>query len=787
MATPNVPASLAARGRSFIDMPPMPTRRSRLERARLVLLAVWGLATPLPLLAAPTTSVPETPPIVGTVRDSSGIALPNVTVIVTGINRSATTNGQGAFVFRGLPAGRHHLTTLFLGFAPGHADVVVPANGDTVRVAIVLHATVLQLGGVQVTATPVGTDPRSVTQSTTDLAGQALARAVGPTIAQTLEGEPGVAMRFNGPAANAPVIRGLQGERILILQDGDRAGDLSGSAPDHGVSIDPLTAQRIEVVRGPASLLYGNSALGGVVNVISNEIPSVIPSHRDGYVASTLESVTPGGALSAGVSIPLSATTAFVARGGARRAEDLRMGGGLTLDNSYARNAYGSAGLAVAGSRGNGGVITRTYGFNYGLPSADGEGAHIEGRRSELVARAELGSPVNHIQGVRLNATAQWYGHDEVASSGSVNTSFTLHTQTADALARTQLGQVNGAFGASMLLKQYAAAGEEALVPAANSSGVGAFFFEEIPLRPSADPDALVPRLQLGGRFDSYHITSQDSDDPKFGPGIQRTFQQGSGSIGLSVPVGERLSFAMSGARAFRAPTVEELFSNAFHEAAGTFDRGNPALHEEVNTGVDGILRLHTRRVNGQVSVFASRISNYITPNIVSDTTIDGEDGPESVPLNRFSQGNARMRGLEGRLEMEVAPRVVVGAMGDMVRGTLTTTDEPLPYMPAARLGALARWDPGAWSLGAEMRHGFAQDRVPPAVSDEDPSGLATEAYTVVNLNASLSRTLGSHVHMLTLRVDNAGNAQYRDATSRIKTFAFNPGRNVSLVYRVLF
>jgi iron complex outermembrane receptor protein len=132
-------------------------------------------------------------------------------------------------------------------------------------------------------------------------------------------------------------------------------------------------------------------------------------------------------------------------------------------------------------------------------------------------------------------------------------------------------------------------------------------------------------------------------------------------------------------------------------------------------------------------------------------------------------------------------PHFVLGAMGDMVRGQLKDTKEPLPFMPAARIGGLARWDNGRYSLGGEVRHGFKQDRVPAATTEDDPSALATDAFTIVNLSASLNLPFGDRVHALTLRVDNVGNTKYRDATSRIKTFAFNPGRNVSLIYRVLF
>jgi iron complex outermembrane recepter protein len=239
----------------------------------------------------------------------------------------------------------------------------------------------------------------------------------------------------------------------------------------------------------------------------------------------------------------------------------------------------------------------------------------------------------------------------------------------------------------------------------------------------------------------------------------------------------------VSAARAFRAPTVEELFSNANHEAAGTYDRGNPNLKSEINHGLDATLRSQSAKVTAQIGGFYSRINNFITPNIVKDTTLDGG---ETAPLNQFSQGDATLKGLEGRVEGEVVRHFVLGAKGDMVRGSLTN-GEPLPFMPAARLGALARWDNGRFNFGAEERHAFAQNRVPTAVTEDDPSAVATASYDLVNLSAGYTFTTVGRVNSVTLRVDNLLDQKYRDASSRIKNFAYNPGRNVSLVYRVLF
>lgn len=728
-----------------------------------------------------------TPPVIGVVRDSAGAPIGEVNVVIPALNRTTVTNDSGRFTFTGLPAGTYHLTALMIGRTPGHADVTVPESGPPVYVMITMGTRrSVRLTTVQVTATPTGTDPRDVAQATSEISGSDLARGLGPTIAATLANEAGVAVRFNGPAA-APVIRGLSGERVLVLQDGQRAGDLAATSADHAVSVEPLTAQRIEVVRGPASLLYGNNALGGVVNVISNDLPTDLPSHVDGYVNTQGESASPGGAVAAGITVPVTPTLAVVARGAGRYGDDLRMGGSAVLQNTFTRSISGSAGLAFVGQTATSGLIGRRYTFGYGLPSPDNDGVRIEGDRYEAATRSELARPLGPLSSVRLSATAQWYGHDEIEPTGEIGTRLELRTQTFDVLGRTHVGPATGAIGVSGLFRQYAATGSEALTPGAANNGLGFFLFQEIPMRQVADAEARVPRLQVGARYDYYGIRSR-AGDPKFGAARTLRFDNVSGSIGLNVPFTAGLTVAVSAARAFRAPTVEELFSHGFHAAVGTYDVGNPDLDVETNQGVDAIMRYATRRANIELAGYANRIANYIAPNIVGDTVIvDPESGDtDIVPLNRFRQDDAKLRGVEGRAEYEVVRRVVAGVVGDLVRGDFQD-GSPLPFLPAARLGALARYDDGAWSFTSEYRHGFAQRRVPAAIVSDDPAAIATAAYDLVNASIGFTVAPAGHITSIMLRADNLLDERYRDAASRIKNFASNPGRNLAVVVRTTF
>lgn len=575
---------------------------SLVRRAAGACAALIIIAAPARSASASSMPAPLPPPssspaagtlLTGTVSDTTGSPLPNARVAIAALGIATTTNGSGAFTIRSLRPGRYHLTVQLIGYAPSHQDVVISATDDTASTAITMHATPLTLSTVLVTATPTATDPQNVPRATTELSGAALSRQLGTSVAQTLENQPGISVRYNGPAASAPVIRGLQGDRILVLQDGQRTGDLSAAAPDHAVSLDPLAAERIEVVRGPASLLYGNNALGGVVNVISNDIPSNVPSHMEGYLAGQAESVSPGGALSGALTIPAGRSLALTVRGGWRDAQNVRQGGDVELANTYSRNYYGVGGVGFSRGDVNAGAVYRSYEFDYGLPSAPGDpeaGVHIEGHRQEVAGRATIMLPSSTLGLLRFNGTAQWYSHDEIEHTGEIGTSFALETQTMDLTGKTELGPLTGAVGLSGLFKQYASAGEEALTPAANSNAGGAFIYQELPLRSTSDPDARVPRLQLGGRYDIYRIDSRAGDE-KFGAPRSLAFDSWSGSLGLTVPLGESISVGVSAARAFRAPTVEELFSNAFHAAAGTYDQGNPELVAETSRGLDGVDR----------------------------------------------------------------------------------------------------------------------------------------------------------------------------------------------------
>ncbi|MBC8090149.1 MAG: TonB-dependent receptor, partial [Phycisphaerae bacterium] len=557
------------------------------------------------------------PAVVGTVTDSAGAPLGSVEVVVTGVNRSTITDDAGKFVIRALPAGTYHLSVLRIGYSGQHVVVVVPADGSDVVVNVVMKRATIRLSSVNVTATPTGTDPLNITQATVQLAGKDLQRSLGASVGQTLSGEPGMATRFNGPVANAPVIRGLTGERVLVLQDGDRAGDLSSAAVDHLNAVDPSQAERLEVIRGPASLLYGNNALGGVVNVITNDIPNTLPARLTGFAFGQGETVTPGGVGNFGLSLPLGQSGVVSARGGYRKFNDMKVGGGATQPNTHGYTANGTIGAALIRDNFSLGVGMRDMEFEYGIPFApDAEQIRIDGSRRQAVLKSTIGTKNAFLPTVRVDGTAQWYKHSEIEDTGEIGTQFALNTQTLNVTARTKTGRVSGALGVQGYLRQYSPVGDEAFTPAANNRNFALFLYEELPLT-RRDNTEHAAQLQFGARLDHFSVQTRpdDADEvERFGNPRTRNFNNISGSLGLSVPITVATSFTANVSRGFRAPTVEELFANGYHVAAGTFDVGNPDLKAEQSTGFEVGLRAQSGRTFGQINTYYNIIDNYVLP-----------------------------------------------------------------------------------------------------------------------------------------------------------------------------
>lgn len=757
-------------------------------RALAGVLLALALARPAAAGAADAAYAPArrapgvTADLRGLVTDTAGRPVPDVAVLAVETGRTVTAGRDGRFVFRGLPAGVVHLAASRLGFVPARVRVVVPATGEPVSVTIRLAQTIVSLPGVQVTGSATDGDPTRATQATLALDGRSLQARQAPSVAQVLAAEPGMAVRFNGPMASIPVIRGLTGERIVLLQDGERIGDLAATAADHLQAVDPALAERIEVIRGPASLLYGTNAIGGVVNVVSGDIPFARPTARTGFLAGQAESVAPGAVGSAAITTPLGGGLVATARGSWRRMADLRAGGGTRIGNTDASTWNASGGLAWFGSRGSLGIAVRAQDFDYGVPAPDAEAVRIAGDRRGAQLRGELASGIAWLPTLRLDATAQSYAHDEIEPDGAVGTRLALDTRTVNLAARTVAGPLRGTVGVQGFFRRYRGLGDETFTPAASNDNLALLVHQELAVGPALAGDRRAT-LQLGARHDWIRMTPRAADDPRFATLDARRLGATSGSLGLSLPLPAGTSLAASVARAFRAPSVEELWSNGYHAAMNTFDIGTRTLRPELATGVDVVLRTQRRGAYAQLAAYGSRIGGYVLPTAARDTTL-ADFG--TVAVVEFAQVDARLAGAEFSGEASLGRGLVAGVLADVVRGR-GPGGSALPFMPAARVGGSLRWDTGRWAIGGDVRHAFAQRDVAAGnpVAIRNPLDVETGAYTLVNLQGAITLPGRRTVHALTIRIDNLLDARFVDATSRIKSFAWNPGRNIAIGWRI--
>ena len=509
----------------------------------------------------------------------TGEPLTDATVVLQETRQQAAVGKDGTFTFPGLKPGRYHVVVIAQGFSSKHIEVAVkePQTVNDFMVEPELHFSEV----VSVSAEP--RDQFTTYQPTSVLTGQDLTRDLETTVGATLLGQPGMALRSFGAAPARPVIRGLDGDRVLILEDGQRTGDLSSQSGDHGITINPAGASKIEVVRGPAMLLYGSNAVGGLVNVIANAVPTSPVEGVRGAATADLGS-NAGRASGAADVWWGNASWAMHAGGGGNRSGDYETPDG-TVGNTQSRNGFGSVGLAWTGARG---YLGGSYGYEdtrYGIPFVEDGLVELTPRRHMVNIRGEARSLPGLISGVKGSFAARRYKHEEIVA-GEVGTRFANDTNELEVTATHKaIGLMSGTLGGWVLDRSFSAEGDEALSPPIDQRGFAAYLYEELSLHHVT--------VQFGGRVDNARYT------PAGGVLPGREFTEFSGSVGVLVnpPFADhRATFAVSLARAARYPALEELYFNGPHPGNFAFEIGNADQESEQARGFDASFRWRSPR-----------------------------------------------------------------------------------------------------------------------------------------------------------------------------------------------
>ncbi|KPP95119.1 MAG: TonB-dependent receptor [Bacteroidetes bacterium HLUCCA01] len=726
-----------------------------------LLLLVYGTA-----LAQSTVTVS------GTVTDyQTGSPLPGATILVEGTTTGTAADLDGSFTLRLTGAGEVALLVRSVGYVQRRISVQAPARDLSIR----LQRSIIDFDEVIVTTSPTGSG--ATYQPDRAFSGEELTRRRDVTIAQMLDGEPGVSMRSFGPAPARPVIRGFDGERILVLENGERMGDIAESSSDHLTALDPHALQRLEVVRGPASLLYGTSALGGVINMITNDIPTEWSDGAEGTVSSSLTSVNEMVSGYGRVQYGLG-NHALTARASYRAGGDLRTPKGRLTGTSL-ENFEGSAGYGFTSDNSVGGVSISGLQSVYGIPEGDagpGEGIDIRLDRVAVQGNLELQRD-GFFDAIQLKFHTSVFNQDEVEFARVNNqrdeTIGLSYAQQAYSISgyfqHKPAGMFDrGVIGFNVNGRVLDIGGQDAFTPGEQFINPALFAFQEVPVSQRV-------RMQLGLRLDYRTLQARtNSANPDIDEA--RDDLNLAGSFGLNYRPADQLEMGWQVARAHRYPTAEELFSNGAHLGAGAFEIGNAELQPEIGYGADAFMRYRTRFAEVEVAAFVNFINGFIAFQPTGQI-----DGPSGFPVFVYESTDARLMGGEAQAAFRLNPDWSLTTGVDYVHGTrMGGSTEPLPFMPPFRFRAGLDYTHDRLWGGIVARYTARQGRVAPAEA-------ATDGYMLVNLNAGY-RFGSSVLSRVVVRAENIFNVTYRDHLSRVEDReAFMPARNISLVYSLDF
>lgn len=648
---------------------------------------------------------------------------------------------------------------------------------------------------VVVTGNPLGAE--SLAQPSSIITGEGLALRRAGTLGETLESLPGVSATAFGPNSSRPVIRGLDGDRLRLLDNGGASVDASSLSFDHASATDPLVAERIEVLRGPAALLYGGSAVGGVVNTIDNRIPRLGLSGLGGRAELRLGGASgekAGAAVLEGGAGSLAWHVDAQSRGAADQrvplytpvADGTALAPTRRVRNSAARSEGGALGASWVSGEDYAGLSVETARQHYGTTVEPDVAIQMKRERIASAGRWSLQS--GPLAEVTAQASRSEYTHQEIAGDGSVGTTFL----SKGSEGRLQLrhrpfalagGELQGLLGLQTQSLRFSALGDEAFVPGTDTRSTALFALQAWQRGPW--------NWSAGARVEQARVASDgdtDAANPRFGSAQSRRFKPASAALAVKFAPADGWQFSLSHARTERAPTFYELYANGLHLATAAFEVGDAALGLERSRHVEAGAAWRSSHAGFSAQLFRTSFSRYLSLDDTGATVqVPGSGGgpPQDVPLYAFRAVRAQLSG--GELEAHTrllqwrGVNLDLRASADSVRGTDCDSGQPLPRLAPwrARASLVLRGPHG--QAGVELRHSAAQNRVP----DTD---TPTPGFTMLDLWAGTALP-GAEAAQLLVKLGNATNTLGYSAStvSTLRGLSPLPGRALSVVLRAAF
>lgn len=658
---------------------------------------------------------------------------------------------------------------------------------------------------VIVTANPLERPYSKFTQPVTVLSGSELNRKLEPTIGETLTKEVGVRSTYYGPNASRPVIRGLGGDQISILQNGVGNLDASTTSADHNIAIDPLSAETIEILRGPAALLYGSKAVGGVVNIIDNRIPNKpieekVTGVTDLKYNSANNERSAAILLEGGVENYAWHLNSFkrstdnidipgYARSSAERAsEPLEDGEGEerdSLDNSQSDTHGVTVGVSRFFDKGYYGISYTNYNSDYGVPGythsheehgeeeeeehEEEENTTIDMKQHRLDIAGMYEQPIEQVKSIKYKIGFSNYKHQEIAGGIASNIFKNNGFDSRIEIAHNEFGPFEGAFGVQSSKSDFSTSGAESFLPSSTTYTNSAFIYEELPL------DKLS--IQLGARIDFQDI--RVDQDAAFTDVESKDELTTSASLGASYQLPKDYFFVVSTFYTERAANAEELYSNGEHHASQTYEVGDQNLDVQKSVGLDVSLRRNSKNIKGEVNLYYNYFQDFIT-----STPTGEEDSESEFPIYNYVNLPAEFFGLEAKAIVKSldtkTESLSFEVRGDYVEGRNRETSEDLPRIAPARIGASAIYERSKTSYRIDADYTFKQTKV---ASYE----LPTDGYTMLGASIEHKFDLGSTSSIFYIKGSNLLNQEARNHVSFLKDTVPLPARSGMIGIKTFF
>jgi len=770
----------------------------------------------LTVIATATVSFAQTDgKISGTVTSQiNSQPVPNASVQITQLQRSVETDEQGKYEFAGIPAGRYTLVTHIDGFADQVRSIVVTESSNIIT-DFALKISALQ---AEVTVTASGSEESVFEsfQSVNSVGSTRILEQASTSIGEVLEREAGVGKRSFGPGASRPVIRGFDGDRVLVLQDGGRNGSLGSQSADHGEPIDTMNLERLEVIKGPATLLYGSNAIGGVVNAVTTDEADPHPGVRgyfSGVGATNNKQAGIGGGIEYGYKRLL-----LNFNGNTMRDGDYRTPFG-SIPNSASKSWGGNSSIGYFADKGfvvgSFGLDRRRYGVPYAalfeegslltdgngepcvtkkegdeecqydifgiqtrfaneLPETPDEAIDLRMKRNNYRLRGGFRNIRGPISQGNFSIDRTNYRHEEIETADGIDETATNFFNDTTSY-RASFRQANyrfltGQFGFEGYNRSYLTQGAEQLVNGrVRQNNFAVFGLQELGF------DRVS--VQFGGRIEhnSYKPTNTVAYD-------ERNFTGFSGAAAARFRLWEGGSFIANFTSAYRAPSLEELYNNGPHIGTVTFEVGDQDLTRERSNGIEFSLRQQLKRVRLNGSFFSYSIDNfvYLEPQ---DEDFDGNiDVDDNLPVGAFTQRDARFTGVDVSADFDITDWLAAFASADYVNAKLRNGGGPLPRITPIRFRGGVDLRYKGLSVRPELILVGARDLGNTFVLE-----TPTDGYQLFNVNASYTIARKHTAHTFAFSSTNLGDQLYRNHLSFIKDLTPEQGRNFRFSYSVRF